>query len=87
MQPRVEIYTWSSCPFCLRAKALLDRKGVTYEELTIDGDEPARQAMSERADGRRSVPQIFINNWGIGGCDDLYALESSGRLDPLLAST
>lgn len=86
MQPRVEIYTWSSCPFCLRAKALLDRKGVAYEELVIDGDEPARQAMSERADGRRSVPQIFINDRGIGGCDDLYALESSGRLDPLLTS-
>ncbi|QEY32837.1 glutaredoxin 3 [Synechococcus sp. RSCCF101] len=85
MSARVEIYTWRSCPFCIRAKGLLDQKGVAYEEYAIDGDEAARQAMSERADGRRSVPQIFIDDRGIGGCDDLHALERSGRLDPLLA--
>jgi glutaredoxin 3 len=80
----VEIYTWSSCPFCIRAKALLDQKGVAYREYVIDGDSAARQSMTERADGRRTVPQIFINDQGIGGCDDLHALERSGRLDPLL---
>ncbi len=80
----VEIYTWRSCPFCIRAKQLLDRKGVTYTEYTIDGDEAARQAMAERAHGRRTLPQIFIDNNHIGGCDDLYALERAGKLDSLL---
>ncbi|MEN9251665.1 MAG: glutaredoxin 3 [Thermostichales cyanobacterium BF3_bins_165] len=82
----VEIYTWRSCPFCLRAKQLLDRKGVIYTEYAIDGDEAARQAMAKRANGRRTLPQIFINNVHIGGCDDLYALELAGKLDALLQS-
>lgn len=82
----VEIYTWSRCPFCLRAKQLLARKGVKFTEYVIDGDEVARQAMAQRANGRRSVPQIFINNQHIGGCDDLYALEAQGKLDSLLQS-
>ncbi|MEN9205961.1 MAG: glutaredoxin 3 [Thermostichales cyanobacterium BF4_bins_65] len=82
----VEIYTWRSCPFCLRAKQLLDRKGVIYTEYAIDGDEAARQAMAKRANGRRTLPQIFINNVHIGGCDDLYALERAGKLDALLQS-
>lgn len=86
MAATVEIYTWRFCPFCIRAKALLDRKGVTYTEYAIDGDEAARAVMAERADGRRSLPQIFIDNQGIGGCDDLHALERAGRLDPLLAA-
>ncbi|MBW4466153.1 MAG: glutaredoxin 3 [Pegethrix bostrychoides GSE-TBD4-15B] len=85
MSHTVEVYTWSSCPFCIRAKALLDKKGVTYTEHCIDGDEPARAKMSERANGRRSVPQIFIDDQHIGGCDDLYALNAKGGLDPLLA--
>jgi glutaredoxin 3 len=80
----VEIYTWRTCPFCIRAKQLLDRKGVAYTEYTIDGDEAARQAMAERAHGRRTLPQIFIDNKHIGGCDDLYALERAGKLDSLL---
>lgn len=80
----VEIYTWGTCPFCIRAKKLLDRKGVTYREYSIDGDEEARRQMSERASGRRSLPQIFINNAGIGGCDELHALERRGKLDALL---
>jgi len=84
MEPNVEIYVWSRCPFCLRAKALLDQKGVKYQEYVIDGDEEARAAMSQRARGRRSLPQIFINNQHIGGCDDLYDLEFSGRLEALL---
>jgi glutaredoxin 3 len=85
MKPNVEIYTWSTCPFCIRAKALLDKKQVKYTEYCIDGDEAAREKMSDRAKGRRSVPQIFINDQHIGGCDDLHALEAKGNLDPLLS--
>ncbi|HIK25298.1 MAG: glutaredoxin 3 [Thermosynechococcus sp. Uc] len=80
----VEIYTWSRCPFCIRAKQLLTRKGIRFIEYVIDGDEVAREAMAQRAHGRRSLPQIFINNEHIGGCDDLYALEAQGILDMLL---
>jgi glutaredoxin 3 len=85
-QAIVEIYTWQTCPYCIRAKLLLWWKGVAFREYKIDGDAPARAAMAERAQGRRSVPQIFINDQHIGGCDDLYALNTSGKLDPLLAS-
>ncbi|GAB4225146.1 MAG: glutaredoxin 3 [Stanieria sp.] len=84
MTATVEIYTWSRCPFCIRAKALLDRKGVEYTEYCIDGDEDARDQMAQRASGRRSLPQIFIDDRHVGGCDDLYDLESQGELDPLL---
>jgi glutaredoxin 3 len=86
--PKVEIYTWRFCPFCIRAKHLLDRKDVTYSEYVIDGDEAARDAMVCRgSDGRRSVPQIFIDDRHIGGCDDLHRLERQGQLDPLLAGS
>ncbi len=81
---KIEIYTWQSCPFCISAKALLEQKGVQYQEYAIDGDQNARKNMAERANGRTSVPQIFINDQGIGGCDDLYALENSQQLDTLL---
>lgn len=84
MAANVEIYTWSTCPFCLRAKALLAKKGVAFTEYCIDGDEEAREKMAERAKGRRSLPQIFINDQPIGGCDELYSLESEGELDTLL---
>ncbi|NMG10741.1 glutaredoxin 3 [Brasilonema sp. UFV-L1] len=84
---KVEIYTWRTCPFCIRAKNLLAKKGVNYTEYSIDGDEAARNLMARRANGRRSVPQIFINDHHVGGCDDIYALESQGKLDELLAST
>ena len=84
MEPNVEIYTWSRCPFCIRVKVLLDDKGVNYTEYCIDGDEVARAQMAKRANGRRSLPQIFINDQHIGGCDDLYDLEAQGNLDPLL---
>jgi glutaredoxin 3 len=86
LAPKVEIYTWKMCPFCIRAKALLTTKGVAYTEYMIDGDEAARTAMAERADGRRSVPQIFIEGQHIGGCDDIHALDAQGKLDPLLAA-
>ncbi|HEY9598920.1 MAG TPA: glutaredoxin 3 [Cyanophyceae cyanobacterium] len=84
MEPNVEIYTWSRCPFCIRAKALLNQKGVNFTEYCIDGDEDARAKMAQRSNGRRSLPQIFINDRHIGGCDDLHALDAKGQLDPLL---
>jgi glutaredoxin 3 len=84
MSAKVEIYTWRSCPFCIRAKALLKDKGVDFTEYAIDGDEVARRKMAERANGRRSLPQVFINDQHVGGCDDLYALEGRGKLDQLL---
>jgi glutaredoxin 3 len=84
MAANVEIYTWSTCPFCIRAKNLLNRKGIQFTEYCIDGDEAARAKMAERSNGRRSLPQIFINDQHIGGCDDLHALDAKGRLDPLL---
>jgi glutaredoxin 3 len=80
----VEIYTWRFCPYCIRAKGLLDRKGVAYREYPIDGDNESRRLMTERAEGRSSLPQIFINNQAVGGCDDLHALERRGQLDALL---
>lgn len=82
--PKVEIYTWSTCPFCIRAKGLLTKKGVEFTEYCLDGDEAARDEMSVRAKGRRSLPQIFINDRHIGGCDDIYDLDGRGNLDPLL---
>ncbi|NEP87797.1 MAG: glutaredoxin 3 [Okeania sp. SIO2C2] len=84
MSANVEIYTWSSCPFCISAKALLDKKQVTYQEYAIDGNDLEREKMAVRANGRRSLPQIFINDQHIGGCDDLYGLEAQGKLDQLL---
>ncbi|MEA5565659.1 MULTISPECIES: glutaredoxin 3 [unclassified Anabaena] len=87
MAAKVEIYTWMTCPFCIRAKNLLTQKGVEFTEYSIDGDEAARAKMSERANGRRSLPQIFINDRHVGGCDDIHALEAKGKLDELLASS
>ena len=86
MAANVEIYTWRACPFCIRAKGLLDRKGVAYTEYAIDGDEAARAEMAAKSGGRRSVPQTFINGQHVGGCDDLHALERSGQLDALLGA-
>lgn len=81
---KVEIYTWASCPFCIRAKQLLTSKGVDFIEYKIDGDEKARAEMAQRAGGKRSVPQIFIDNKHIGGCDDIHALDAQDKLDSLL---
>ena len=81
---KIEIYTWQYCPFCIKAKNLLNKKNIQFTEYKIDGDEAAREEMSLRASGRRSLPQIFINDEGIGGCDDLYALEKENKLDNLL---
>ncbi|GFE70658.1 glutaredoxin 3 [Chroococcus sp. FPU101] len=87
IKANVEIYTWVTCPYCIRAKLLLWWKGVNYTEYKIDGDETARNRMAQRANGRRSVPQIFINDQHIGGCDDLHQLNSENRLDTLLAQS
>lgn len=84
--PQIEIYTTSVCPYCVRAKFLLKQKGVTFEEIDVSNDADLRQAMTEKAGGRTSVPQIFINGQHIGGCDDLYALDKKGELDLLLVS-
>ncbi|NQZ14650.1 MAG: glutaredoxin 3 [Alphaproteobacteria bacterium] len=81
---KVEVYYWTTCPFCMRARALLDNKGVEYTGYDITGDEAARSKMVERTGGPKSVPQIFINDNLIGGCDDLHALEGQGKLDGLL---
>lgn len=85
--PNVEIYTWTYCPYCIRAKQLLDAKGINYTEHRIDGDEAARQSMARRAGGKKSVPQIFIDDRHVGGCSDLYDLDSRGQLDPLLKAS
>ncbi len=82
---KIEIYTWSTCPFCMRAKALLDSKGAAYNEYDITGDEAARVKMAERSNGRRTVPQVFINGEWVGGCDDLYVLDADGQLDKKLS--
>ena len=80
----VDIYTTMWCPYCARAKSLLDKKGVAYREISLD-EEPRRRAeMVERSHGGRTVPQIFINGEHIGGCDDMMALERAGKLDPKL---
>jgi glutaredoxin 3 len=81
---RVVIYTTTICPYCVRAKMLLQKKGVAYEEINVSSDHEMRLKLVEMT-RQRTVPQIFINDRHIGGCDDLYALERQGALDPLLA--
>ena len=81
----VTIYTKSWCPYCQKAKALLGAKGVQYQEIDVGHDPDGQAAMAKRANGRSTVPQIFINGTHVGGCDDLHALEDAGKLDALLA--
>ena len=81
----VTIYTTKLCPYCVAAKRLLNAKGVPYDEVDVTFNPSERQRMMARANGRRSVPQIFINNNHIGGCDELHALDRQGNLDQLLA--
>ena len=83
---KVEIYTKATCPFCIRAKRLLDMKNIEYVEYEISRDEEKRAEMIERSSGGRTVPQIFIDDEHIGGCDDMFALERSGELDEKLAA-
>lgn len=82
---KVEIYTTPICGYCARAKGLLRNKGVAFAEIDVMGDGAKREEMVRRANGRRTVPQIFIDGRHVGGCDDLYELESAGKLDPMLA--
>jgi len=84
MRP-VEIYTTPFCGYCAMAKRLLDRKGVAYREIDVSADPVLRAAMVQRANGRRTVPQIFIGTTHVGGSDDLHALDHAGKLDPMLA--
>lgn len=82
---KVEIYTWSMCPFCHAALDLLNGKGLEFEEICIDGDEAAREEMAKKTKGnRRSVPQVFIDGVSLGGYDDISGLERAGELDSLL---
>ena len=82
----VEIYTSPLCGFCTRAKQLLARKDIPYTEIDVMMNRANKAEMIARADGRRTVPQIFIDGQGIGGCDELFALERAGRLDAMLAA-
>lgn len=80
----VEIYTTQTCPFCYRAKQLLQHKGVSFKEIDVNSQAGLRDAMTKRANGGYTVPQIFIDDIHVGGCDDLYALDHTGKLDPML---
>ena len=82
--PIIDIYTTKYCPYCIRAKALLDAKNVNYNEIDVATDAQLRADMTKRANGGYTVPQIFIHEQHIGGCDDLMALEARNQLDPLL---
>jgi glutaredoxin 3 len=82
--PTITIYTTTYCPYCVRAKDLLKRKNAAYTEISAEDDD-VRAAMIVKAGGKRSVPQIFIGDTHVGGCDDLYALDKAGKLDAMLA--
>ncbi len=82
----IEIYTTFMCPYCARAKALLEKKGQTYNEIDVSYDAAKREEMTQKAGGVRTVPQIWINGTHVGGSDDLYALERAGKLDAMLAA-
>lgn len=82
--PAIIIYTKQTCPYCVAAKDLLRKKGAAFDEISVDGDYNKQKAMAQRAHGRSTVPQIFIGETHVGGCDDLYALEGAGKLDALL---
>ncbi len=83
---QIDIYTTFMCPYCSRAKALLEKKGQTYNEIDVSYDAAKREEMTQKAGGRRTVPQIWINGTHVGGSDDLYALERDGKLDAMLAA-
>jgi glutaredoxin 3 len=85
--PAIEIYTKSFCPYCWRAKALLQQKGVSFKEIAVDWGGADKETMVQRARGRTTVPQIFIGDLHVGGCDDLMALERAGKLDPLISES
>ena len=82
--PQVEIYTKTFCPYCWRAKMLLESKGVKFREISVDFGGAGKETMVQRAGGRTTVPQIFIGEQHVGGCDDLMALDRDGKLDSLI---
>jgi glutaredoxin 3 len=84
--PQIDIYTTRYCPYCIAAKRLLSHKGVVFTEIDVGGDQAERNRMVMRANGRMTVPQIFVGATHVGGYDDLYALEQAGKLDPLLTN-
>ena len=84
--PKIEIYTTNACGYCARAKNLLGRKGVKFVEIDVSYDRAERERMMVRSGGRRTVPQIFIDEKHVGGCDDLHALDAKGGLDVLLVA-
>lgn len=86
MAAKVEVYSSMWCPFCFRAKKLLKDKGVEFTEIDVDSKPAVREAMRDRADGRHTVPQIFIDDVGVGGSTELAALDRSGKLDGMLSS-
>lgn len=83
---QVVVYSGPSCPYCVRAKMLLQKKGVTFEDIDVKADPSKRDEMLAKSNGKQTIPQIFINGKHIGGSDDLYALDAAGKLDALLAS-
>lgn len=83
--PKIEIYTQPWCPYCARAVSLLEGKGVAFQEIDAPNGTPARADAIRRSGGRTSVPQIFVDGTAIGGCDDLMALDRTGKLDAMLA--
>ncbi|MEM6680203.1 MAG: glutaredoxin 3 [Pseudomonadota bacterium] len=85
MAKPVEIYTTPICPFCMMAKRLLTEKNIAFTEINVMGDSAAKAEMMQRANGRHTVPQIFVGDTHVGGCDDLYELDGRGKLDPLVA--
>lgn len=83
---KVIVYTTNTCPYCVRAKSLLKKKDIPFEEVNVENDESLRNAMIAKAGGKRTVPQIFIGDYHVGGCDDLYEFDSLGKLDELMAA-
>jgi glutaredoxin 3 len=84
--PGIVMYSSAWCPYCVRARALLERKGLAFREIKIDQDSAGRDAMLARSGGRRTVPQIFVGDFHVGGFDDLYALDKAGKLDELIST-
>ena len=81
--PKVTLYTKRNCPYCVRAKHLLTRKGVTYEEVSVEGKDELRVWLAETS-GQKTVPQVFVGDWPLGGYTDVAALDAAGELDPIL---
>jgi len=81
---QITVYSGPSCPYCIRAKQLLQKKGVAFDDFDVKADAAKMAEMMEKSGGKRTIPQIFINGRHIGGCDDLYALDKEGKLDALL---